>query len=34
MRDASIAAIGRVLLAALFLMSGLSKLAALAATTG
>jgi putative oxidoreductase len=34
MRDASIAAAGRVLLAALFLMSGLSKLGAAAATTG
>jgi putative oxidoreductase len=34
MRDASIAAAGRLLLAALFLMSGLSKLGAAAATTG
>ena len=34
MRDASIAAIGRFLLAALFLISGLSKLGAAAATTG
>jgi putative oxidoreductase len=34
MRDASIAAVGRVFLAALFLMSGLSKLGAAAATTG
>ncbi len=34
MRDASIAAAGRVLLAVLFLMSGLSKLGAAAATTG
>jgi putative oxidoreductase len=34
MRDASIAALGRVLLAALFLISGLSKLGAIAATTG
>jgi putative oxidoreductase len=34
MRDASISAIGRVFLAALFLMSGLSKLGAAAATTG
>lgn len=33
MRDASITALGRVLLAALFLMSGLSKLGAAAATT-
>lgn len=34
MRDASIAAVGRFLLAALFLISGLSKLGAVAATTG
>ena len=34
MRDASIAAVGRFLLAALFLISGLSKLGAAAATTG
>jgi putative oxidoreductase len=34
MRDASIAAVGRFLLAALFLISGLSKLGAFAATTG
>ena len=34
MRSASIAAIGRVFLAALFLLSGLSKLGAFAATTG
>jgi putative oxidoreductase len=34
MRDASLAAVGRVLLSALFLASGLSKLAAAAATTG
>ncbi|KQV89777.1 DoxX family protein [Rhizobacter sp. Root1221] len=33
MRDASIAAVGRFLLAALFLISGLSKLGATAATT-
>jgi len=33
MRDASIIALGRVFLAALFLMSGLSKLGAAAATT-
>ena len=33
MRDASIAAVGRVFLAALFLASGLSKLGAAAATT-
>ncbi len=33
MRDASIAAVGRVFLAALFLLSGLSKLGAAAATT-
>ncbi|MBI3146183.1 MAG: DoxX family protein [Pseudogulbenkiania sp.] len=33
MRDASITAVGRVLLAALFLISGLSKLGAAAATT-
>lgn len=34
MRDASISAVGRLLLAALFLISGLSKLGAAAATTG
>jgi putative oxidoreductase len=34
MRNASITALGRVFLAALFLMSGLSKLGAAAATTG
>ena len=34
MRDASVAALGRLLLAALFLSSGLSKLGAAAATTG
>jgi putative oxidoreductase len=34
MRDASITVLGRVFLAALFLMSGLSKLGAAAATTG
>lgn len=34
MRDASIAAIGRLLLAALFLGAGLSKLGAAEATTG
>jgi putative oxidoreductase len=34
MRDASIAALGRVLLAALFLISGLSKLGAVSATMG
>ena len=34
MRDAAIAALGRVFLAALFLMSGFSKLGAAAATTG
>lgn len=34
MRDAWIALIGRLLLAALFFMSGLSKLGAAAATTG
>lgn len=34
MREASLAALGRILLAALFLMSGLSKLGAAAATTG
>lgn len=34
MRDASVAAVGRVLLAALFLLSGTSKLGAAAATTG
>jgi len=34
MRNASIAAVGRFLLAALFLISGLSKLGAAAATTG
>ncbi|SCK14684.1 putative oxidoreductase [Variovorax sp. HW608] len=34
MRDATIAAGGRVLLAVLFLLSGLSKLGAAAATTG
>ena len=34
MRDASIAAVGRIFLAALFLISGLSKLGAAAATTG
>ena len=34
MRDASVAALGRLLLAALFLISGLSKLGAAAATTG
>ncbi|MDM0065281.1 DoxX family protein [Variovorax sp. J31P207] len=34
MRDASIAAVGRLLLAALFLVSGLSKLGAAAVTTG
>lgn len=33
MRDASISTLGRVLLAALFLMSGLSKLGSAAATT-
>ena len=33
MRDASIAAVGRIFLAALFLISGLSKLGAAAATT-
>jgi putative oxidoreductase len=33
MRDATITAVGRVLLAALFLISGLSKLGAAAATT-
>lgn len=34
MRDATISALGRILLAALFLMSGLSKLGAAAATMG
>jgi putative oxidoreductase len=34
MRTASMTALGRILLAALFLMSGLSKLGAAAATTG